>query len=160
MRNLSITAPTEIAVTFSPNGESEHTLIDLFNSAKESIYLAMYAFTNPKLANSIIEAKKRGVIVVVVMDKGQTRRNQLKIKRKMERNKIEVHLRGGKYHYMHHKFVIVDRKTVASGSYNYTIDGQHSNDENLLFVEFQPIADAYTVEFQRLLSLNMRRKVK
>lgn len=49
-------------------GKNEARLIKLINSARISICLSMYIFTCKSLANAIVEAHARGVVVRIITD--------------------------------------------------------------------------------------------
>ncbi len=52
---------------------------------------------------------------------------------------------------MHQKFAVIDRKTVFTGSYNWTHSAENTNDENLLlFRNAGPLAEDYRQAFLRL----------
>jgi len=52
---------------------------------------------------------------------------------------------------MHQKFAVIDRKTVFTGSYNWTHSAENTNDENLLlFRDAGPLAEDYRQAFLRL----------
>jgi phosphatidylserine/phosphatidylglycerophosphate/cardiolipin synthase-like enzyme len=51
---------------------------------------------------------------------------------------------------LHHKFAVIDHKTVIAGSHNWTKAGNNSNDETLLVIENPIIAAHYLREFDRL----------
>ena len=50
----------------------------------------------------------------------------------------------------HHKVFILDNKTVITGSYNPTSNGNNGNDENMLIIHNPDIAKQYLDEFERL----------
>jgi phosphatidylserine/phosphatidylglycerophosphate/cardiolipin synthase-like enzyme len=51
---------------------------------------------------------------------------------------------------MHHKVFVIDGKIVALGSYNFSQSAETRNDENLLIVYNEDIAQQYLEEFQRV----------
>jgi phosphatidylserine/phosphatidylglycerophosphate/cardiolipin synthase-like enzyme len=51
---------------------------------------------------------------------------------------------------MHDKFMIVDKKIVATGSYNWTTNATDYNDENLIIITSDSTAAAYNNEFNRI----------
>jgi phosphatidylserine/phosphatidylglycerophosphate/cardiolipin synthase-like enzyme len=51
---------------------------------------------------------------------------------------------------MHNKFAVVDRKLVLTGSYNYTSAGTLSNDENLVSIRSEAVAEAFRRRFLAL----------
>lgn len=52
---------------------------------------------------------------------------------------------------LHHKFGVVDDHTVIFGSQNWTISGNHSNDETLMVIRSERIAREFKREFYRLI---------
>lgn len=53
---------------------------------------------------------------------------------------------------LHHKFAVIDAKTVIFGSQNWSNVANDSNDENLLVIEDAEVAKKFLTEFQRLYS--------
>ena len=51
---------------------------------------------------------------------------------------------------MHDKVMIIDGQIVVSGSFNYTYSAERYNDENLLVLYNQQIAEQYLAEFERI----------
>ncbi len=51
--------------------------------------------------------------------------------------------------FMHNKVLIIDDKTVVTGSYNFSENAEH-NDENLLILQSPEVAKAYTAYFDAL----------
>lgn len=52
--------------------------------------------------------------------------------------------------YMHHKFAIVDRRMLITGSLNWTTQAIQSNRENVLVVEDAEYVKLYLDEFERI----------
>ncbi|MBT4150600.1 phospholipase, partial [Candidatus Woesearchaeota archaeon] len=51
---------------------------------------------------------------------------------------------------MHHKVFIIDGKTVVTGSFNPSKNGDSRNDENILIIRDETIASRYLAEYERL----------
>jgi phosphatidylserine/phosphatidylglycerophosphate/cardiolipin synthase-like enzyme len=51
---------------------------------------------------------------------------------------------------MHHKVFIIDEEIVVLGSYNFSRAAEERNDENLLIVYDEAIAEQFIMEFQRV----------
>jgi phosphatidylserine/phosphatidylglycerophosphate/cardiolipin synthase-like enzyme len=51
---------------------------------------------------------------------------------------------------MHHKVIIVDGRTVVTGSYNFTNGAERYNEENLLIIHDEALAEIYEAEFGRI----------
>ena len=51
---------------------------------------------------------------------------------------------------MHHKVFIIDEKIVIFGSYNFSQSAEENNDENLVIIYNEAIAQQFMQEFQRV----------
>ena len=79
---LSITAPVcaeqfqstgTVDAFFSPNGGATGAIVWELNAAKTEVLVQAYSFTSKPIAKALIDAKKRGVKIEVVLDKNQRR---------------------------------------------------------------------------------------
>ncbi len=52
--------------------------------------------------------------------------------------------------FLHHKVFILDNETVVTGSYNPTSAGNDKNDENMMIIKDQKVAEQFIEEFKRL----------
>ena len=59
-------------------------------------------------------------------------------------------LEDGNCYILHHKVIIIDARTVITGSYNFTSSAEQDNDENLVIVDDPNLARAYLDEFDRV----------
>ena len=51
---------------------------------------------------------------------------------------------------LHHKFAVIDGKTVITGSFNWSPAAAHTNDETLLVIDSPTLAAHFTREMDRL----------
>jgi len=51
---------------------------------------------------------------------------------------------------LHHKFAVIDNRTVITGSFNWSPSAAHQNDEVLLVIESPLLAAHFTREMDRL----------
>ena len=51
---------------------------------------------------------------------------------------------------LHHKFAVIDNKTVITGSFNWSPAAAHTNDETLLVIHSTKLAAHFTREMDRL----------
>ena len=51
---------------------------------------------------------------------------------------------------LHHKFTVIDNKTVITGSFNWSPSAAHTNDEPLMVIESHQLAPHFTREMDRL----------
>lgn len=144
-------------VYFSPNGGAVEAIAHQIEGAKETIDVAMYAFTSRTLAWALADAHKRGVEVRVLLDGGFAKNTYSKgvfLHRKGLNVRLDrSHLRasGEPDGRMHHKFALMDHRVVVTGSYNWTASAERRNDEVLLiFADDQELAQTFQAEFERL----------
>jgi len=51
---------------------------------------------------------------------------------------------------LHHKFAVIDNKTVITGSFNWSPSAAHTNDETLLMIDSPLLAKHFTREMDRM----------
>jgi phosphatidylserine/phosphatidylglycerophosphate/cardiolipin synthase-like enzyme len=144
-----------IEVYFSPeDGTLEH-MLNAVNGAQESIYFLAYSFTSDELAQALIQRAKAGVIVQGVFDKDQYHSNTGTEFDTLQAEDMDVWLDGNP-RLMHHKVIIIDGQIVITGSYNFSNNAEHNNDENTLIIHNQDIAAQFAEEFQQIYNLSQR----
>lgn len=142
----------ELAVYFSPKDRVITTqLIPLINNAKKYIYMPVFLITHKELAESLINASKRGVAVKIILDATNTHTGSSKMKmlRQNGHGGIQVKTENwaGK---LHSKSIIIDDMYTVIGSMNFSRSGEGSNDENLIIIKNHDIAVFYKTFFQYL----------
>ncbi len=144
-----------IEVYFSPeDGTLEH-ILSTVNAAQESIDFLAYSFTSDELAAGLIERSHAGVTVRGIFDKDQYNSNSGTEFDTLTDAGLDVWLDGNP-RLMHHKVIIIDRQVVITGSYNFSNNAEHYNDENTLIIHDQTIAAQYLAEFQQIYDLAKR----
>jgi phosphatidylserine/phosphatidylglycerophosphate/cardiolipin synthase-like enzyme len=152
----AISAGMAVQACFSPYGKCSGHIVREIAQAQKEILVAVYAFTNDEIAWALVKASQRGVKVQVVVDQEFDATNDGSKKSFLEQQKIPIRRvagldKGKGPGLMHQKFAVIDRKVVLTGSYNWTVSAENSNDENLLlFRDAAPLADEYRKEFFRL----------
>lgn len=131
-------------------GNLNTVLINNINQANKSLYVAIYAITRQDIADSIINAKSRGIDVKIITDKINSQsKSQKNILDKFKKANIPVNIETHTG-LMHLKVCIVDDKTLLAGSYNYTEQATKYNDENLLVIRDSNIINQYINEFNTM----------
>ena len=142
-------ATPNVQVGFSPEGSARALVLQVIAGAKKSIRMIGYSFQAPDIAQALVDAKKRGVEVRVVVDK---KRNQNKASLKAMNfavaNGIQLRI-DGHYHIQHDKTIIVDDQTVETGSFNYAPSAETENSENVVVLRDMPdIARQYVSHWE------------
>lgn len=145
----STSAGQEITVAFSPNEGSEELVVKAVASARSSIAVAAYSFTSPVIAKALLTARKRGVDVRVVVDENGN-------KSKASIAALNLVASAGiptrtisRYAIHHDKYMVIDKITVQTGSFNYSKAAAKSNSENVIVIWNNPdIALSYLKHWQ------------
>jgi phosphatidylserine/phosphatidylglycerophosphate/cardiolipin synthase-like enzyme len=124
-------AATPPEVLYSPEDHPADRLVALYESARKSIYLAIYGLTYPPIIKALVAAHKRGVDVRVITDreKLEDRKQRAALDTlRLAGIPIKVNRHDG---LMHIKQAIIDDRVNTSGSMNQTTSAARYNDERL-----------------------------
>ena len=154
--NTSVSTGTD-AVTLM--NTIDDTLIAYIDRAKYSLDMTIYDFDNSGISNistAINNAYSRGVRVRFISD-GNNVATNLGVADLSPSIPQELSPTGGIYNIMHNKFVVIDANSsnpmdpiVWTGATNWSF-GQINNDaNNVIIVQDQSLARAYTLEFEEM----------
>lgn len=145
---FAVAAPS-IDVGFSPEGSAQQLVLRILNDARQNIRLMGYSFTSPEVVKALVEAKRRGVDVkVVVDDKGNRSKASQAAMNVVVNAGIPLRI-NGQFKIMHDKVIITDGQNVELGSFNYTRSAAESNSENAVVVRDVPsLAQTYLTHWQ------------
>jgi phosphatidylserine/phosphatidylglycerophosphate/cardiolipin synthase-like enzyme len=128
-------------VYFSPHGGCTEAIVKALAGAKESIYVQAYSFTSQPIADALVAAQKRGVKVSAILDdSNKTDKNTTEdvISTAGVRTLID-----SKHAIAHNKVIVIDARTVITGSFNFSKAAEESNAENLLVLHDPDLARKY-----------------
>lgn len=138
--------PVETA--FSPDRGATELVVHTIESAKSTVRVAAYSFTSKPIATALLDAKRRGVDVELVVDKSNaTARYTAATFLANQGVPVRVDYR---YAILHDKFIVVDGAMVETGSFNFTAAAERSNAENVLVLHDPAVARQYGREWGRL----------
>lgn len=145
--NITLPASTPAQVYFSPQGGAQAAIIDTIARANRTIRVQAYVLTAAPVAKALIEAHRRGVDVRVLVDSGAFD-GRGSVVRSLSRAGIPVHTDPGPG-LGHNKVMILDNRTLVTGSYNWTRAAEMVNAENLLILEAPDLAREYARSWER-----------
>jgi phosphatidylserine/phosphatidylglycerophosphate/cardiolipin synthase-like enzyme len=151
-RRYPATGTVEIA--FTPGDAVDNLIIAAIDRAQTEILVHAYTFTHRRIAQALINARRRGVTVAVLADREQARAVPQNVLSQLASGGVEVWL-DGNFAAAHNKVIVIDaglpRATTITGSYNFTLAAQRSNAENIVVLhDNEPVARAYRGNWQRL----------
>ena len=165
---------TPVQVLFAPQAPSdpEHGLALIgrtLDTAEHTLDMALFVFSAQALSDRIAVLQARGVKLRLLSDPGFANRSFSEVLDllgvaladrhcKLEAANQPLHQAaegvgtprlapGDK---LHHKFAVLDGKTVITGSFNWSPSAAHQNDEVLLVIESPLLAAHFTREMDRL----------
>ena len=132
----------DLEIVFSP-GCTEKIVYEI-NQAKISISVLAYSYTSEPIGAALLNAKKRGVEVKVIVDAGRVFEPKSRVKE--ERGELEI--RSDPAHaIMHQKVIVIDPDTdsavVIAGSFNFTAAAEYNNAENINVIRSKDAAKCY-----------------
>lgn len=131
--NLKIKlSEVDLEICFSPNNNCDDLIIKEINGANDSIQMLAFSFTSQRIAESLVDAKNRGVNVKVLFEK--TRISKYSAIHYLNKSDVGVFLDTNSYT-MHEKLILIDNNTAILGSYNPSSSAESKNDENLLIIK-------------------------
>ena len=163
-----------VGVLFAPHRRHDRNhglelIAEQLDQAKRSIDLALFVFSAQELADVLASKRDQGVEIRVLVDPGFAHRSYSewldlqglamadhRCRLEANNNPWETPLetvgvprlpRGDK---LHHKFAVIDNKTVITGSFNWSPAAAHTNDETVLVIHSPTLAAHFSREMERL----------
>jgi len=147
---------TQVDILFSPDDFVVDRLSELLRGAQQSIYFLAYSFGSNDLGNIIREKAAQGIVVGGILESDQVNSEAANPTQVEELNLFRQAgldiLLDGKPEVMNHKIMIIDGRIVVMGSYDFTNRAENENDENVLIIYDEKIAQKFMEEFQRVQS--------
>lgn len=134
-------------VHFSPFEDLEFFVNRELSKAQSSVYMSLYGISNPRLVETLLELKKRGVHIEIGMDMLQSAGASSKTQELIDAG-IPVYIKPS--HVLeHNKFAVIDAKEVITGSWNWSSSANHQdNNDTILYCP--QAAKQYMDDFNRI----------
>jgi phosphatidylserine/phosphatidylglycerophosphate/cardiolipin synthase-like enzyme len=141
-----LTKLPEHSAHFSPKGGCTDVVVQEIHKARSEVLVQAYSFTSRPIAQALVDAKLRGVHVEIILDASQEKEATSDLHFFMQQGltpRIDAH-----HAIAHNKIMIVDRRTLITGSFNFTHQAENENAENMLIIKGQPeLVQAYCRSF-------------
>lgn len=131
-RPVIVPAQGTLEVAFSPNGGATDAIVRFIGEARSSIRVAAYSLTANPIGKALVDAKRRGVDVRLVIDKEHNGRRDTpnSVASFLAANGIPVRIDYA-VAIQHQKTITVDAVSVLNGSFNYSAAAEGRNRENI-----------------------------
>ncbi|OGR81907.1 MAG: hypothetical protein A2X32_03985 [Elusimicrobia bacterium GWC2_64_44] len=140
------------AYSFSPGGRTEANITGAVNFARERADIAVFSFYSTDIAQAVVNAHKRGVAVRVLVDRVQA--SQSEVGELLIKNGVPFRWSQGfaGKGVMHNKYAVLDSRLLMTGSFNWSVNAQENNFENMYYTMAPAVAEAFEAQFERLFS--------
>jgi len=132
---------------------TDREIIRLIDGADRYIYFAIYYFTKADIAEALIRAKRRGVLIWGITDNVASLDSNKNTIAALRDAGIVVETQKHQDGIMHMKAIVTD-KAYASGSYNWTDSATNANDEILEIGTDKSVHDQYLSIIKKVLTIN------
>ena len=155
-------APPPEGVFFTDPAKSSsgvtNATVDVIRSAKSEILIAAYTIESQDVVDALVEAANRlgaGNVKVVIEEKYFSDPDNQAVLDALTAAGVQIVSDGTRSgSLMHNKFVVVDDKTVLTGSTNFTTTQLTSDANNTVIFRDPDMAAAYATEFKEMFSGN------
>lgn len=138
--------PMALAVHFSPKGGCTDVIVRRIRAARHEVLIQAYSFTSKAIAEALVDAKARGLHVDIILDRANEQETYSELNELLGDGMNP--LIDSEHAIAHNKIIILDKKVVLTGSFNFTNQAEHENAENLIVIEGHPeLAHAYRMNF-------------
>jgi phosphatidylserine/phosphatidylglycerophosphate/cardiolipin synthase-like enzyme len=127
-------------------GGPDEPLAAAIDAAHLSVDAAIYSLNLDTIRRALIHAWQRGVQVRVVMESDNIDHPDPQLLKEAGIPMLGDRREG----LMHNKFLVIDRSEVWTGSMNLTQDGAYSDNNNLIHIRSDKVADDYETEFNEM----------
>ncbi len=132
---------------FCPEDHCEEQVRAELKKAQKSIFFMIFSFTDQGIGNDLLIKNLDNLELRGVMETTQI--SEFSQFQRLKQNGIPVR-KDGNSHNLHHKVFIIDGKTVITGSFNPSANGDKHNDENVFIIENEEIATRFKEEFEKV----------
>jgi phosphatidylserine/phosphatidylglycerophosphate/cardiolipin synthase-like enzyme len=138
--------PPSAEVHFSPKGGCTEAIVREIAAARHDVLVLAYSFSSKPIAQALVEAKLRGVHVEIVLD--HSNEHEVYSDLAFFAGQGLAPLVDPHHAIAHNKVMIIDGKTLLTGSFNFTHHAEQDNAENLLVLKGHPaLVRAYRADF-------------
>lgn len=147
---LAPAAASEISTCFTPGEDCTQFVVDAIKLGKTEILVQAYNYTSAPIITALGVARAEDKVDVrVILDKSNEQERYRAATSNTASHGIPI-LIDDKPKIAHNKVIIIDRQHVLTGSFNFTVNAQRSNAENIILIKNDPaLAKRYVDNWQK-----------
>ena len=133
---------------FSPGDACRNVIMSQIDKATSQLNICVFTISDDTITNSLLSAHQKGVTIKIITDNDKSLDEGSDIEQ-LAKAGISVKMDNTPNH-MHHKFMLADKRSLITGSYNWTRSAARYNHENILLTQDPAVIKSYTNEFEQL----------
>ena len=150
---LSLTLQGTAQVAFTPGDDAGALVAGVIRAARRQVLVQAYSFTHRDIGQALIDARRRGVDVRVIVDLAQTEHGKTSLIGWLVEQGVPVWV-DEEHPAAHNKVMVLDvgarGAAVITGSFNFSHAADFRNAENVLVLRDNPnLAEAYAANWRR-----------
>ena len=135
-----------LGVYFTPPAGAVVAIVQALDTSEREVLVQAYGFTHNAIAQALVRAHQRGVVVRVLLDEKSSSSNRY-VMEVLKHANVALRL-DGRHAIAHNKVMIIDESVVITGSFNFTNSAATRNAENFLILKSNDLAQRYKSEWQ------------
>ena len=136
---------------FSPGPDCRIAIEQAMETALSELLICVFTISDDRLSDAVMAAHRSGLTVRVISDNDKMHDRGSDVER-LSQAGVNMRIDRSPEH-MHHKFMVIDGRTVMTGSYNWTRSAETRNEENIIAVDDPLLATRFSEEFERIWKL-------
>lgn len=145
---LQSAAAQQSQAFFSPGDDCRNAIVQQMNFSLRELKICVFTISDDAITRAILNAHRKGVAIRIITDNDKSFDHGSDIAQ-LARQGIPVKMDVTQNH-MHHKFMVSDKKSLITGSYNWTLSAARYNHENILLTKEAGVIDAFSRGFDQL----------
>ncbi len=155
----TLRTPPSVACHFSPKGGCTDMVVREIAGANHEVLVLAYSFTSKAISKALVEAKTRGLNVEIVLDHSNENDDHTDLPFLVEQGLAP--LIDPTHAIAHNKVMIIDGRTIITGSFNFTHQAEVENAENLIILKGHPeLVVAYRKDYDHHKSHSRQPEIK
>jgi len=132
---------------FAPFDQVEEEVLCALDTAQDEVVVAHYNIRRQSYLDKLVELSERGVRVKVAVDVKNAAKDYNVGDDFLEEHGIElIRTAPSSYSLMHLKVTVIDQELVMTGSFNWNGTAALANDENMVVIRDERVAEVYRNE--------------
>src|SRR5262249_46329401 len=142
-----VAVPPSATVLFSPKGGCTDAVVRELKAARREGLVQAYSFSSKAISQALVDARLPGLKAAVLLDRRNEQETYSDLPFLTEQGLTP--LIDAEHAIAHNKVMVIDGRTVITGSFNFTHQAEAENAENLLVLKgHAELARAYRANFE------------